>query len=125
VEGSGRVVMTGHVTDHLKKHGRAALEWLVEQRHWLGHASRLPLDRLLTDYDVHFSLPPLGQPLREGLLVCAVYLAALSMATGWQMDPDVRAVDVREGRIALIRAHSPASRAVRWRSGGMLRRRAS
>ena len=75
--------------------GPEAVAWLRSMRdrkprHWSWRAG-LDLERLPCDYDIFIYLP-YDMQRDEQHLDSALYLAFVSMATGWTMDPEVRSL---------------------------------
>lgn len=72
---------------------RSALVWLSTAAEKLGLAEHvvegLDWRRLLSDYEVVVLLPPTMER-DDTHLSSSIYLAAISMLTGWEMDPTVR-----------------------------------
>jgi hypothetical protein len=71
-----------------------ALDWLAEEADTIGLTAHqrkgMDCHRLSQDYDT-FGYLPSDLERQETHLASAVFLAAVSMVTGWQMDPTVRA----------------------------------
>lgn len=93
--GLGRVGGTGQ-KNQVDDPSCNAVDWLLAEAEAIGlpahQAQGMDCRRLRKDFDVFGFLPPLVDR-EETHLASGAFLAAVSMVTGWQMDPSVRRGD--------------------------------
>jgi ATP-dependent Lon protease len=95
IKGKGQIFVTGNVRALLDTKALAAVSWIKEgtQQDLLGRALRLDVAKLGVEYDVHFHLPPFCETVHEGYITSSLFMAMVSLVTGWQMHPRVRIVN--------------------------------